>query len=74
MPSTRLPNYPVNNMVYVEEPRALQPAWELRGENRPRENVLMFNPQAFVETPFTTNISTRIYERYTKKNNCNPKN
>ena len=73
IPSTQLPNYPINNMVYVEEPRALLPAWELRGGTMSRENVLMFNPQAYVETPFTTNISTRIYERHVKKkNNCYP--
>lgn len=71
LPNTHLPQYTVNNTVYTDQPRTLEPAWELRNNAAGFQNVLIFNPQAHTEVPFKTNISTRIYERHEKKKfNC----
>ena len=71
LPNSHLPNYPVNQNVYTDQPRSLQPAWELRDNTIKQQNVLLFNPQAYTEVPFRTNISTRLYERHQKqRNNC----
>ena len=71
LPKTSLPQYPVNDTLYTDQPRSLQPAWELRDNVVGLQNVLIFNPQAYTEIPFQTNISTRIYERHEKKKfNC----
>ena len=71
LPNTHLPQYPVNETVYTDQPRASQPAWELRDNGVKIQNVLIFNPQAYTEVPFRTNISTRVYERHEKKKfNC----
>jgi len=71
IPNTHLPQYPVNETVYTDQPRASQPAWELRDNGVKIQNVLIFNPQAYTEVPFRTNISTRVYERHEKKKfNC----
>lgn len=71
IPNTYLPEYPVNDTVYTDEPRTLQPAWELRNNVVKIQNDLIFNPQLYTEVPFRTNISTRIYERHEKqRQNC----
>jgi len=71
LPNTHLPQYPVNDTVYTDQPRTLQPAWELRDNYVGLKNDLIYNPQANIEVPFKTNISTRIYERHEKKKfNC----
>ena len=61
----------MNDTVFTDQPRTLQPAWELRDNYVGLQNDLIFNPQANTEVPFRTNISTRIYERHEKKKiNC----
>ena len=56
--------YPSFGMM-TEQPRATMPAWTLRGINTEQfsQNYLFFNPQSHVETPFSTNIASRISEK-----------
>lgn len=67
MPSTSLPQYPVNDKTFTDDPRLLYPAWELKGMKNQFNNVLIYNPQAYTEIPFRNNISTRTYERHQKR-------
>ena len=61
--------YPNNSSLYTEQPRAIAPAWELRGiSNTQHGQPTFLDPQENVITPFNTNVSTRILE----KDNFNP--
>lgn len=53
---------------YVEQPRAIAPAWEIRGIQQERILDLPYNPQSHIERPFLNNLQTRILEKdYYKK-------
>jgi hypothetical protein len=53
---------------YVEQSRAIAPAWEIRGLKQERITDLPYNPQTHIEMPFLNNLQTRILEKdYYKK-------
>lgn len=57
--------YPSNSSMYTEQPRAINPAWELRctETNRYHEPILHSDPQENTVIPFHHNTSTRILEK-----------
>jgi len=67
----QVPNYKNNynsTPSYVEQSRAIAPAWEIRGLKQERITDLPYNPQVHVEMPFLNNLQTRILEKdYYKK-------
>ena len=52
-----------NMESFVDETRASQPAWLLRGTEQPRWEEPWLNPQAHVEKSFAHNIQTRILNK-----------
>lgn len=48
---------------FVDETRASQPAWLLRGTEQPRWEDPLLNPQANIEKSFIDNIQTRILNK-----------
>jgi hypothetical protein len=69
-PAVEVVQYPSNSSLYTEQPRAINPAWELRdNENTRYGEPTFFDPQENLFQPFRTNVSTRILEKdhYTPK-------
>lgn len=63
-PAPTTVQYPSNNSLYTEQPRAINPAWELRDmETTQHGDPTFFNPQDNLFQPFRTNVSTRILEK-----------
>uniref|UniRef100_A0A6C0H725 Uncharacterized protein n=1 Tax=viral metagenome TaxID=1070528 RepID=A0A6C0H725_9ZZZZ len=54
--------YPTNNICIIEQPRASNPAWLLRGEENKRIGEI-YKPLDPIEPVFEHSISTRIYEK-----------
>ena len=62
--------YPVIGQI-THQPRATNPAWELRGLQRSNFTYLHEDPQAYVDKSFTANINSRLMERDNfTANNC----
>ena len=56
--------YPLQNNEITHQPRATNPAWELRDqENMNYGEPTFFNPQQNVFQPFRMNVDTRILEK-----------
>ena len=49
--------------MYTEQPRAINPAWNLRGIESERFHILLNNPQEKIEIPFSNNLHSRIIEK-----------
>ena len=62
--------YPEHGM-FTEQPRAIMPAWNLRGIVSRELPYLHRNPQEYIQIPFENNIHSRITEvdDFNKKNN-----
>ena len=60
-PSSTNINYPEYGM-FTEQPRAIMPAWDLRGSENREFEYLHRDPQARIEIPFQSNIYSRITE------------
>jgi hypothetical protein len=63
--------YPSNSLLTTGQPRATNPAWELRDNASERFGEPTFvNPQSNIFQPFNINTSTRILEKdyYNEKN------
>jgi len=58
---SKIAHFPVSK-PFVEESRASHPAWMYRSMEQSKWEVPILNP-LFVETPFQTNIQTRILEK-----------
>ena len=52
-----------NEIAFVDQSRATNPAWMIRTLESNRWDYLPLNPQANLEKPFYNNISTRIVEK-----------
>ena len=64
MVSPETVQYPSNKSFYTEQPRAVQPAWELRDQETVQHGApLFFDPQANLFPQFRTNVSTRVLEK-----------
>jgi hypothetical protein len=65
-------NYPNNQSLYTEQPRAIMPAWEVKDIEQNNFTYLPLNPQENVCLPFHNNLSTRILEKdyFTPKREC----
>lgn len=58
------PNFPSNVALTTDQPRASNPAWELRDQaNTQHGDPTFFDPQSNIFQPFRTNVSTRILEK-----------
>ena len=64
------PKLPINNKInyptygtITDQPRATNPAWEVRGLQRDNFNYLFFDPQQNTCIPFRANLNTRLLER-----------
>ncbi len=55
--------YPVSASLTVEQPRAIAPAWTLRGADQTAWQYPLFNPQENVCFRFQNNLSTRVLEK-----------
>jgi hypothetical protein len=56
--------FPSNTALNTDQPRATNPAWELRGQETTQHgDPTFFDPQANIFQPFRTNVSTRILEK-----------
>ena len=62
--------YPEHGM-FTEQPRAIMPAWNLRGIENREFAFLHRNPQTVTQIPFENNIHSRIIEvdNFNSKNN-----
>jgi hypothetical protein len=61
-PNTNKINYP-NYGMFTEQPRAIMPAWTIRGQEQNHFDYLLNNPQNNVEIPFVNNVYSRITEK-----------
>ena len=55
--------YPSTKLLYTEQSRTIQPAWNLRGIEREQSEYLYYNPQIKANIPFMHNISSRNIEK-----------
>jgi len=56
--------FPSNTALNTDQPRATNPAWELRDQATTQHgDPTFFDPQANIFQPFRTNVSTRILEK-----------
>jgi len=65
-PNSQSQQYPSNDTLYTEQPRAIAPAWEIRQGNmmNTREQPYLFlDPQEEPKINFHTETSTRILEK-----------
>ena len=70
-PDYRRYTYPVITSAITDQPRAMLPAWELRGLEQNRWAYLPTNPQLHTEISFTNNIDSRMTEKDNYKLRCN---
>ena len=63
--------YPVIKSAITDQPRATNPAWELRSLEQSRWDYLPENPQLHTEISFTNNIDSRMTEKDDYKLRCN---
>ena len=56
-------SFPVMAEAITHQPRAENPAWELRGYENDHWDFLFSNPQTHTESPFDNNVSSRILEK-----------
>ena len=56
-------NYPSTKLLYTEQSRAIQPAWNLREIKTDHSQYLHYDPQIKATIPFTHNISSRRMEK-----------
>ena len=63
-------SYPIIKEAITDQPRATQPAWELRGLEQNHWNYLLKNPQNHTEISFEHNINSRILEKDNYKPQC----
>jgi hypothetical protein len=56
-------SYPSTRLLYTEQSRTIQPAWNLRGLETPKSEYLHYNPQIKANIPFMHNISSRDIEK-----------
>lgn len=56
-------SYPNMASAITDQPRAMQPAWELRDLEQKQQNFLHSDPQKNVIMNFDNNISSRILEK-----------
>jgi hypothetical protein len=63
-PAAETVNFPSNTALNTDQPRATNPAWELRDQETTQHgDPTFFDPQANIFQPFRTNVSTRILEK-----------
>ena len=62
LPNSSEVEYP-NYGMFTEQPRAMMPAWNIRGQEQNNFNYLLNNPQNNAEIPFVNNVSSRITEK-----------
>lgn len=55
--------YPSTKLLYTEQSRTIQPAWNLRGIENNHSNYLYYDPQIKATIPFMNNISSRNIEK-----------
>lgn len=55
--------YPSTKLLYTEQSRTIQPAWNLRGIEREQSEYLYYDPQIKANIPFMHNISSRNVEK-----------
>ena len=63
-------NFPVIKKAITDQPRATNPAWELRGIEQNNLAYLPTNPQFHTEILFENNINSRMLEKDNYKLNC----
>lgn len=62
--TTQSVQYPVNSILYTDQSRATNPAWELRDvEAKTHGAPTHLDPQENIFLPFHNNLSTRILEK-----------
>ena len=62
--------FPTNSSTITDQPRATEPAWELRGLEQNHWDYLYSNPQNHTEILFENNVSSRILEKNNYDNVC----
>lgn len=55
--------YPSSSLLYSEQSRMIQPAWNLRETELNHSQYLYYDPQIKATIPFTHNLSSRINEK-----------
>ena len=63
-PAAETSSFPSNTALTTDQPRATNPAWELRDQPTTQHgDPTFFDPQSNIFQPFRTNVSTRILEK-----------
>ena len=63
-PAVDTSKFPSNTALTTDQPRASNPAWELRDQaNTQHGDPTFVDPQSNIFKPFRTNVSTRILEK-----------
>jgi hypothetical protein len=55
--------YPTTKLLYTEQSRTIQPAWNLRGIETTKSEYLYYNPQIKASIPFMHDVSSRNIEK-----------
>ena len=61
---------PVIKEAITDQPRATQPAWELRGLEQNHWDFLLKNPQTHTELQFEHGVNSRMVEKDNYKPQC----
>jgi len=61
-PASKAVTYP-SCQPFTDQPRTTHPAWNTRGVEQNRFNILPLDPQENVHLPFQNNLNTRLIER-----------
>jgi len=56
-------DYPSTKLLYTEQSRVINPAWNLRGVETNHSEYVYYDPQIKANIPFTHNISSRNIEK-----------
>lgn len=67
----KLYNFPVMTSAVTDQPRTMNPAWEIRNLEQNNWAYLHTNPQQNTEINFETNINSRMAEKDIYTQNCN---
>ena len=66
----KLHNFPVNTSAITDQPRTINPAWQIRDLEQNNWNYLHTNPQQTTEIQFENNIDARMAEKDIYRANC----
>ena len=63
-------SFPAINSEITQQPRATEPAWQIRGLEKYNWDYPLFNPQTHIERNFANNINSRQLEKDQYRAKC----